>query len=215
MMAFFLGKYGYPRLVLLLMACAVVASAINVQDTMLTWLLEAFPVLVAIVLLVLTMRRFRLTDLLYTLILIHACVLLYGAHYSYAGTPLGDWLGEVMGWQRNNYDKLGHFMQGFCPVICAREVIARCTPIRCGGWLAILSFTVAMTVSALYEIVEWLASLSAPDDTEAFLGTQGYIWDTQTDMAMCLIGSVMALALLTHLHNRQLNQLCSLPSSRL
>lgn len=205
-MAVFLGKYGYPRLILLLMACAVVISAINVQDTMLTWLLEAFPVLVAIVLLVLTMRRFRLTDLLYTLILIHACVLLYGAHYSYAGTPLGDWLGEVMGWQRNNYDKLGHFMQGFCPVMCAREVIACCTPIRRGGWLATLSFTVAMTVSALYEIVEWLASLSAPDDTEAFLGTQGYIWDTQTDMAMCLVGAVVALVLLSHLHNRQLDQ---------
>ena len=206
MMAVFLGKYSYPRLILLLMACAVVTSAINVQDTMLTWLLEAFPVLVAIVLLVLTMRRFRLTNLLYTLILIHACVLLYGAHYSYAGTPLGDWLGEVMGWQRNNFDKLGHFMQGFCPVMCAREVIARCTPIRRGGWLATLSFTVAMTVSALYEIVEWLASLSAPDDTEAFLGTQGYIWDTQTDMAMCLVGAVVALVLLSHLHNRQLDQ---------
>lgn len=206
MMAVFLGKYGYPRLILLLMACAVVTSAIDVQDTMLTWLLEAFPVLVAIVLLVLTMRRFRLTDLLYTLILIHACVLLYGAHYSYAGTPLGDWFGEVMGWQRNNYDKLGHFMQGFCPVMCAREVIARCTPICRGGWLATLSFTVAMTVSALYEIVEWLASLSAPDDTEAFLGTQGYIWDTQTDMAMCLVGAVVALVLLSHLHNRQLDQ---------
>jgi putative membrane protein len=112
-----------------------------------------------------------------------------------------DWFG----WTRNNYDKIGHFMQGFGPAIYVREILARTSPLKPGKWLCFISIAVPLAFSALYEIIEWLASLSDPTDTEAFLGTQGYIWDTQTDMFLCLVGSVVALILLTKLHNRYLS----------
>jgi putative membrane protein len=164
-------------------------SGINPHDTRLTWLLETFPWLLALPVLLLTYRRFPLTNLTYTLIAIHAMVLMLGGHYSYAKVPLGFWMEDWFGWTRNNYDKIGHFMQGFAPAIYVREILVRTSPLRPGKWLGFLSIAVPLAFSALYEIVEWLASLSDPTDTEAFLGTQGYIWDTQTDMFLCLIGS--------------------------
>jgi len=114
-----------------------------------------------------------------------------------------DWFG----WTRNNYDKIGHFMQGFGPAIYTREIIARTSPLKRGKWLGFLSICVPLAFSALYEILEFLASLSNPADTEAFLGTQGYIWDTQTDMFWCLIGAIAALMLFTKLHNKYLLKL--------
>ena len=157
--------------------------------------------MVALPLLILTYRKFPLTDLTYTLIAIHAVILMLGGHYSYAKVPLGFWMETWFGWTRNNYDKIGHFMQGFGPAIYAREIMARTSPLKRGRWLAVVSVSIPLAFSALYEIIEWLASLSNPADTEAFLGTQGYIWDTQTDMFWCLIGSVIALMLLSRLHD--------------
>ena len=191
------------------MIVATAASAVNVADTMTTWLLEATPVLIAVVVLCLTHKSFRLTNLLYVLILIHALVLLYGAHYSYAQAPLGDWMSHIAGWERNNYDKIGHIMQGFCPVIAIREVLLRKSPLRRGKWLAFICAAIALAISACYEMIEWAASLTAPNDTEAFLGTQGYIWDTQSDMFCCLVGACLSLLLLSRLHNRQLEALLS------
>src|SRR5512147_3011706 len=177
-------------------------SGINLVDTRLTWVLETVPFMIALPILLLTYRRFPLTDLTYTLIAIHAMVLMLGGHYSYAKVPLGFWMEDWFGWSRNNYDKIGHFMQGFGPAIYTREILARTSPLKQGKWLGFLSVAVPLAFSALYEIVEWLASMSNPTDTEAFLGTQGYIWDTQSDMFFCLAGSVAALALLTRLHDR-------------
>ena len=181
-------------------------SGINPLDTRLTWVLETLPVMMALPVLLLTYRRFPLTGLAYTLIAIHAIILMLGAHYSYAKVPLGFWMQDWFGWTRNNYDKIGHLMQGFGPAIYTREILARTSPLRRGKWLGFLSTAVPLAFSAVYEIFEWLASLSDPTDTEAFLGTQGYIWDTQSDMFFCLLGSVAALILLTKLHNKYLEE---------
>ena len=179
-------------------------SGVNLQDSRLTWVLETFPFMIALPVMLLTYRRFRLTDLAYTLIAIHAMILMLGGHYSYAKVPLGFWMEDWFGWSRNNYDKIGHFMQGFGPAIYAREIIARTSPIKQGKWLGFMSIAVPLAFSALYEIFEWLASLSNPTETEAFLGTQGYIYDTQTDMLWCLIGAVLAIILLTKIHDKYL-----------
>lgn len=198
------GKY--PALLLILVILSGIWSAINPVDTRLTWFLETLPVMLALPVLLFTWRRFPLTRLTYTLIALHAVILMLGAHYSYAKVPLGFWLQDWFGWTRNNYDKIGHFMQGFAPAIYTREILARTSPLRRGKWLGFLSVAVPLAFSALYEILEWMASLSDPTDTEAFLGTQGYIWDTQSDMFLCLIGSIVALILLTRLHNRCLEK---------
>jgi putative membrane protein len=182
-------------------------SGIGLKDTRLTWILETFPVMIVLPIVLLTYKRFTLTSLTYTLIAIHAMILMLGGHYSYAKVPLGFWMEDWFGWTRNNYDKIGHFMQGFCPAICSREILARTSSIGRGKWLAFLSICVPLAFSALYEIFEWAASLSNPTDTEAFLGTQGYLWDTQTDMFWCLIGSIAAIFLLTKLHNKYLSEI--------
>lgn len=184
-------------------------SGIDLQDSRLTWILETLPVMIALPIILFTYRRFPLTSMVYTLIAIHAMILMLGGHYSYAKVPLGFWTEDWFGWTRNNYDKIGHFMQGFGPAIYTREILARTSPLRPGKWLGFLSIAVPLGFSALYEIFEWLASLSSPADTEAFLGTQGYIWDTQTDMFMCLVGSVVAILLLARWHNRYLVRMAS------
>jgi len=196
----------YPVILLIIVLGFWVWSGIGLQDTRLTWVLETFPVMVALPVMLLTYRRFPLTNLAYTLIAIHAIILMLGGHYSYAKVPLGFWMEDWFGWTRNNYDKIGHLMQGFGPAIYVREILARSSPLKPGKWLGFLSIAVPLAFSALYEIIEWLASLSNPADTEAFLGTQGYIWDTQTDMFWCLMGAVAALILLTRLHDKHLSK---------
>ncbi len=196
----------YPVILLIIVLAFGVWSGIKPLDTRLTWVLETLPVMMALPVLLLTYKKFPLTGLTYTLIAIHAMILMLGAHYSYAKVPLGFWMQDWFGWTRNNYDKIGHFMQGFGPAIYTREILSRTSPLRRGKWLGFLSIAVPLAFSATYEIVEWLASLSNPTDTEAFLGTQGYIWDTQSDMFLCLIGSMVALILLTKLHNNYLQE---------
>lgn len=181
-------------------------SGIKPHDTRLTWVLETLPFMITLPLILLTYKRFPLTNMTYILIAIHAMVLMLGGHYSYAKVPLGFWMEDWFGWTRNNYDKIGHLMQGFCPAIYTREILARTSPLRRGKWLGFISISIPLAFSALYEIIEWLASLTNPTDTEAFLGTQGYIWDTQSDMFLCLIGSMVALILLTKSHNKYLQK---------
>lgn len=171
-------------------------SVIGVNDTYLTWTLEAAPAIAGLIVLLLTYKRFTLPTWLYVLIAIHMAILLLGAHYSYAKVPLGFWMEDWFGFTRNNYDKIGHFMQGVTPALLMVELLTRTIPIKTRGWLGILSVSVSMAISAIYEIIEWLASLSNPTDTEAFLGTQGYIWDTQSDMFMCLLGSLISVVIL-------------------
>ena len=197
----------YPVVLLVIVLAFWTWSGIDPQDTRLTWLLEVFPVMIALPILLFTYKRFPLTRLVYTLIAVHAMLLILGGHYSYARVPLGFWMEDWFGWGRNNYDKIGHFMQGFGPAIYVREILLRTSPLPRGKWLGFMAVTIPLAFSAVYEIIEWLASLSNPTDTEAFLGTQGYIYDTQTDMFMCLVGSIVALILLTRLHDKHLLQL--------
>ena len=194
----------YAMILLLIVLAVWLWSGVGLHDTRLTWVLETLPVMMALPVLLFTFRRFPLTNLTYTLIALHAMILMVGGHYSYAKVPLGFWMEEWFGWTRNNYDKIGHFFQGFGPAIYTREIMSRTSPLKRGRWLGVVSIAVPLAFSALYEIFEWLASLSNPTDTEAFLGTQGYIWDTQSDMFWCLAGAVMALMLLTKWHNREL-----------
>ena len=192
----------FPLLLLALDLAVWTWSGIAPADTRLTWVLETAPIMVALPILLFTARRFRLTSLLYALIAVHAVILMVGGHYSYAKVPLGYWMCQAFGWSRNNYDKIGHFFQGFVPALLMREILLRTSPLRRGKWLAFLSVAVPLAFSALYEIFEWAASLSNPADTEAFLGTQGYVWDTQTDMLACLVGSLCAVLFLSRLHDR-------------
>lgn len=183
-------------LVLLLTVTAVfIWSVIHVQDTYLTWFLESVPVIIILPILLSTYQKFRFPLWIYAVIALHMVILLVGGHYSYAAVPLGYWMEDWFGFTRNNYDKIGHFMQGFTPFLVAAELLQRTTPLRSVSWVGFLCFSISMMVSAIYEIIEWLASLSNPEDTEAFLGTQGYIWDTQTDMFLCMIGAVTAWCL--------------------
>jgi putative membrane protein len=197
----------YHVILLIVVLVFWVWSGIEPHDTRLTWVLETLPFMIVLPVILFTYKRFPLTNLTFTLIAIHCMILMLGGHYSYAKVPIGFWMEDWFGWTRNNYDKLGHFMQGFGPAIYTREILARTSPIRRGNWLGFMSVAVPLAFSALYEIFEWLASLSNPTDTEAFLGTQGYIWDTQNDMFWCLIGSIVAIILLTKLHNKYLSKI--------
>ena len=169
-----------------------------------TWFLEMFPVLIGLAVLLSTYRRFRLTDLTYTLIWGHAVILLVGAHYTYAQVPLFDWIKDIFDLSRNHYDRLGHFAQGFVPAMIAREVLVRTSPLRGSKWLMPLVVSVCLAISAIYELVEWLAAEMSGSAAEAFLGTQGDVWDTQKDMAFCLVGAILALLFLSSRQNRQL-----------
>ena len=181
-------------------------SAIEPADR-LTWWLEVIPALAGFVILLLTRKRFPLTKLVYVLILIHAIILMVGGHFTYAEVPVGDWLRELSGGTRNNYDKLGHLAQGFIPVMIAREIMIRNHVVAVKGWLTFLLLSVALAFSAFYELVEWWAALLSAEAAEAFLGTQGYVWDTQSDMLWALCGAILALLTLSKLHDRQIGLL--------
>jgi putative membrane protein len=173
-----------------------------------TWALEVFPAILAIIVLAATYRRFPLTPLAYALIALHAAILIIGGHYTYALVPAGNWLKQALHLERNHYDRLGHFIQGFTPAIIAREVLVRNNVVRRGWWLAFLVFAICMCISACYELVEWAVAeiTGGSAASTAFLGTQGDPWDTQEDMAMCGIGALGALATLSRSHDSQLRR---------
>ena len=170
-----------------------------------TWWLEVLPALIALVALSVTRNSFPLTQLAYVLILLHAVILMIGGHYTYALVPLGDWWREITGGMRNDYDKLGHFAQGFIPAIIAREVLIRNRVVERRGWLAFIVICICLAVSAFYELVEWWVALYSGEAADSFLGTQGYVWDTQSDMFVALVGACCAIALLSRWHDRQLS----------
>jgi len=174
-----------------------------------TWFLEVAPAVIGAVVLLLSYRSFRLTPLLYILILAHCIILMVGGHYTYAEVPLFDTFRDVFGFERNNYDKLGHLAQGFVPVMIARELVIRKGIIPARAWMNFFIVCFALAFSAFYELVEWWVALSSGEDAEAFLGTQGYVWDTQSDMFMALIGALVALLVLSRAHDLQLRQLLS------
>ena len=179
----------------------LVWSGINPKDQF-TWFLEVVPAMIAAVVLLLTFNSFRLTSLLYFLILLHCIILMVGGHFTYAEVPLFD---ELFGSVRNNYDKLGHFAQGFVPALVAREIIIRKNIINGDSWRNFFIITFCLAFSAFYELIEWWVALASGEDAQAFLGTQGYVWDTQSDMGFALLGAILALLLFGRYHDKQLS----------
>lgn len=187
--------------------CACLAwSAVDPHDRV-TWWLEVSPAIIGLVILAATRKRFPLTSMLYLLILVHSVILMVGGHYTYAEVPAGEWFREWSGSDRNDYDKLGHFAQGFIPAMIAREVLHRNAVVKNGAWLFFIVLSICLGFSAFYELLEWTAALVSRDGAEAFLGMQGYEWDTQSDMMWALAGALLALLTLSRIHDRQMTRL--------
>ncbi len=181
-------------------------SGIHPKDQA-TWILEVAPAVIGAAVLLWTRRSFPLTPLVYGLILVHCVILMVGGHYTYAEVPLFDWIRDATGGTRNNYDKLGHFAQGFVPAMIAREILIRKQIINGRSWRNFFIVCFCLAFSAFYELLEWWTAIASRTGAEDFLGTQGYIWDTQSDMLMALIGAIVALLVLGRLHDRQLTRL--------
>ena len=180
--------------------------AINPKDVA-TWGLEVSPAVIGLILIIWTYKKFPLTELLYILILIHCVILMIGGHYTYAEVPLFDHIKPLFGFERNNYDKIGHFMQGFMPAILAREILIRLEVVNQKSWLNIIIVSICLAFSAFYELIEWFVAEVSQTGAEAFLGTQGYVWDTQSDMGFALLGAIIALLILSRVHDRHLERL--------
>lgn len=181
-------------------------SGIEPKDTF-TWFLEVLPALLGGFILLFTRKSFPLTPLLYILILLHCIILMVGGHYTYAEVPLFDEIRDMLGSTRNNYDKVGHFFQGFVPALIAREILIRKHVVSGKGWLKLFILSIALAFSAFYELIEWWVALLSDEAAESFLGTQGYVWDTQSDMFYALIGAISTLLFLSKWHDRQLQDL--------
>jgi putative membrane protein len=194
-----------PLHVALLAACAIVLawSGVMPKDR-LTWGLEVAPAIVAAVILAVAYPRWRFTPLVLVLIAIHAAILMVGGKYTYAEVPAFSWLRDEFGLARNYYDRVGHFAQGFVPAMVAREILLRRGVLGRGGWLFFLVACVCLAISACYEFIEWWVAVATGEAAEAFLGTQGDVWDTQWDMFLALVGAVTAQLVLSRLHDRQL-----------
>jgi putative membrane protein len=200
---------GSMRLPWLAIFCGVLLWSAIAPSDRLVWILEVLPALVGFAVLAATARSFPLTPLAGWLILAHCVILMVGGHYTYADVPLGEWVREAFDQERNNYDKLGHFAQGFVPAIVARELIARLQIVSGRRWRAFMVVCICLAISAFYELIEWWVALASEQAAESFLGMQGYAWDTQSDMAWALGGAVLALLLLGRWHDRQLGRLAT------
>lgn len=184
---------------------SLIWSAIAPYDYF-TWFLEVLPALIGALLLLLTHNRFRFSRLSYALILLHCIILMIGGHYTYAKVPLFDTLAELFSWQRNNYDKLGHFAQGFVPAAIAREIFIRRQVTKSRAWCNLFVVSFCLAFSAFYELIEWWVALATGEDAEAFLGTQGYVWDTQSDMMLALIGALCFVTLCSRLQDSSIQK---------
>lgn len=191
------------KIFLLIYFIVFIWSAINPKDYF-TWFLEVFPAIVALIILTFTYKNFKFTPLVYSLILIHSIILMVGGHYTYSEVPLFDFIKDVFNHDRNNYDKLGHFAQGFIPAMVAREIIIRKNIINIEAWRNFFIICFCLALSAFYELIEWWVAIFTNEASNDFLGTQGYIWDTQSDIFWALIGSILALTILRNFHTKQL-----------
>jgi len=181
-------------------------SGIHPKDYF-TWFLEVVPALIGLIAVSITYKKFRLTNLSYVLILIHCIILMIGGHYTYAEVPFFDWIRDYFELERNNYDKVGHLAQGFIPAIISREIFIRKSIINSTAWLNFFVVCFCLALSAFYELIEWWVAIYTGESAEAFLGTQGYVWDTQSDMGLALLGAVLSLIILSRLHDKQLNRI--------
>jgi putative membrane protein len=176
-------------------------SGIKPTDTF-TWFLEVLPVIIGIIVMGMTYKKFRLTTLAYVLILIHCVILMVGGHYTYAEVPLPAWINDLYGLERNNYDKIGHFAQGFIPAIIAREILVRKEIVNGPKWMSFIVVSICLAISAFYELIEWWVAALSGESAEAFLGTQGYVWDTQSDMGLALLGAIVSLIVFSRMQIR-------------
>jgi len=188
---------------LALFAAVLVWSAIRPHDYF-TWILEVFPALIGLIVILGTWRRFPLTPLACTLLTLHAVVLMVGGHYTYALVPMGEWIRDLFHLARNDYDRIGHFAQGFVPAIVAREILIRRSVVRGRGWLYAIVVMICLAISAAYELLEWRVAVASGSAADSFLGTQGDPWDTQEDMATALVAAAVAPLVLGRLHDRQI-----------
>ena len=189
---------------LLIFFFVLIWSAIYPHDPF-TWFLEVLPALLGLVILAVTFRNFRFTRIAYWLILMHSIILMIGGHYTYAEVPLFNWIRDMFHMSRNNYDKMGHFAQGFIPAIITREILIRKSPVKKGKWLFFMVVCICLALCVFYEFIEWWVAVLSGTAAESFLGTQGYVWDTQSDMFIALVGAIAALSLLSKIHDRELS----------
>jgi putative membrane protein len=183
-------------------------SAINPFEYF-TWFLEVLPAVIGVLVLIFTFKKFRFTNFVYVLIFFHCVILIVGGHYTYVEVPLFDWMQETFNKTRNNYDKVGHFAQGLVPAMIARELLGRKKVINSNSWLNFIVVCIAMAISVAYEFIEWAVSLGTGEGGDSFLGTQGYIWDTQSDMLYATIGVILTLIIFGEYHRSQINKLMS------
>ncbi|OJW16896.1 DUF2238 domain-containing protein [Mucilaginibacter sp. 44-25] len=193
-------------ILILLFIIGLVASAVYPHDYF-TWVLEVFPAIIGFIILVATYQKFRFTNLTYWFILLHCYILFVGGHYTYAEVPAFNWLRDVLHQSRNNYDKVGHFAQGFVPAMIVRELFIRKHVINKKGWLAFLTVCVCMSISVTYEFIEWLVSVLSGSSGDSFLGTQGYVWDTQSDMLFATIGAITMVILMSRKQDKAISKL--------
>ncbi len=193
-------------ILVILFFIGLIISAIKPHDYF-TWFLEVMPGIIGLIILTLTFKIFKFTDLTYILILIHCYILFIGGHYTYAEVPLFDWVRDVFNQDRNNYDKLGHLAQGFVPAMIIREIFIRNEIFKKGFWLSFLTVCVCTTLSVFYEFLEWFVAIFSGESAESFLGTQGYVWDTQADMLFAVIGAVSMIIFLAGIHDKQIEKL--------
>jgi putative membrane protein len=198
-------KNKYIVIIFVYMA-VLIWSGVNPHDYF-TWGLEVFPAVIGLALLGATYRKFRFTDMAYWLMLVHAVILMVGGHYTYAEVPLFNWIRDTFDLSRNHYDKVGHFAQGFVPAVIAREILIRKSPVTQGKWLSFLVVCICLAISAFYEFIEWWVAVATGTAAEAFLGTQGYVWDTQSDMFLAFLGAILALVFLGRLHDKSLQSM--------
>jgi putative membrane protein len=192
-------------ILVILFVSGLAISGINPHDYF-TWILEVFPGIIGLVILVVTFKKFRFSYLVYVLILLHSYILFVGGHYTYAEVPLFDWIKDIFHQSRNNYDKLGHFAQGFVPAMIVREIFIRQEIVK-KDWLPFLTICVCLSISVLYEFLEWFVATASGQSAESFLGTQGYVWDTQSDMLYALLGAICMIIFLSRIHDKQIDKI--------
>ena len=198
-------------ILIILFLLGLVLSGIHPHDYF-TWLLEVFPAIIGLIVLLLTFKKFKFSDLTYFLILAHCYILFIGGHYTYAEVPLFDWIKDTFEQNRNNYDKVGHFAQGFVPAMIVRELFVRKEIVKQGSWLSFLTVCVCIAISVFYEFLEWFVAIIIGESADSFLGTQGYVWDTQSDMLYATIGAMCMVLFISKIQDKQIeksgNQTC-------
>ena len=183
----------------------LLVSGISPHDYF-TWFLEVFPAIIGFVILLVTFKNFQFTYLTYCFILTHCYILFIGGHFTYAEVPLFDWIKDAFHQTRNNYDKVGHFAQGFVPALIVRELLIKQQVVKTGGWLSFLTICVCMSISVVYEFLEWLVAISTGESADAFLGTQGYVWDTQSDMLYATLGAIVMVSFFSRIQNESIKK---------